>query len=70
MRREWRSGESPNPRSIDAHIKSVRRQLGDFGHAIETVRGIGYRFTKKAGHQRRTGDFEGQPVPKESISNR
>jgi two-component system phosphate regulon response regulator PhoB len=31
-------------RTIDVHIKSLRRKLGDAGDFIETVRGIGYRF--------------------------
>ena len=31
-------------RTIDVHIKSLRRKLGDAGEWIETVRGIGYRF--------------------------
>ena len=31
-------------RTIDVHIKALRRKLGDAGPAIETVRGVGYRF--------------------------
>lgn len=31
-------------RTIDVHIKSLRRKLGDAGESIETIRGIGYRF--------------------------
>jgi two-component system phosphate regulon response regulator PhoB len=31
-------------RTIDVHIKALRRKLGDAGALIETVRGIGYRF--------------------------
>jgi two-component system phosphate regulon response regulator PhoB len=31
-------------RSVDVHIVSLRRKLGPAGKAIETVRGIGYRF--------------------------
>ncbi len=31
-------------RTIDVHIKSLRRKLGDRGERIETVRGVGYRF--------------------------
>ena len=31
-------------RTIDVHIKSLRRKLGDNGERIETVRGVGYRF--------------------------
>jgi two-component system phosphate regulon response regulator PhoB len=31
-------------RTIDVHIKSLRKKLGDAGELIETVRGHGYRF--------------------------
>ena len=31
-------------RSVDVHIVSLRRKLDDYGHCIETVRGVGYRF--------------------------
>ncbi len=31
-------------RSVDVHIVSLRRKLGECGRLIETVRGVGYRF--------------------------
>jgi two-component system phosphate regulon response regulator PhoB len=31
-------------RTIDVHIKTLRRKLGEEGDYIETVRGVGYRF--------------------------
>lgn len=31
-------------RTIDVHVKSLRRKLGAAGDLLETVRGIGYRF--------------------------
>ena len=31
-------------RSVDVQIVGLRKKLGDAGHAIETVRGVGYRF--------------------------
>ena len=31
-------------RTIDVHIKTLRRKLGPAGELIETVRGLGYRF--------------------------
>ena len=34
-------------RSLDVHILSLRRKLGEEGGRIETVRGIGYRFREK-----------------------
>jgi two-component system phosphate regulon response regulator PhoB len=35
-------------RTIDVHVKSLRRKLGRAGGLIETVRGIGYRFRENA----------------------
>lgn len=34
-------------RTIDVHIRSVRKKLGEFEHLIETVRGIGYRIHRR-----------------------
>jgi len=31
-------------RSVDVHIVSLRKKLGRYGHLIDTVRGVGYRF--------------------------
>jgi two-component system response regulator BaeR/two-component system response regulator AdeR len=31
-------------RTIDAHIKNIRRKLGAYGEMLETVRGVGYRL--------------------------
>jgi two-component system phosphate regulon response regulator PhoB len=31
-------------RTIDVHIRSLRKKMGDAAAAVETVRGIGYRF--------------------------
>ncbi len=32
-------------RTVDVHVTALRRKLGEFGSSIETVRGVGYRFT-------------------------
>jgi two-component system alkaline phosphatase synthesis response regulator PhoP len=34
-------------RTLDVHIRRLRQKLGDCGDRIETVVGIGYRFSKK-----------------------
>ena len=34
-------------RTIDVHIKSLRKKLGDSADLIETVRGVGYRFREE-----------------------
>jgi two-component system phosphate regulon response regulator PhoB len=33
-------------RTVDVHITALRRKLGDIGDLIETVRGVGYRFSE------------------------
>src|SRR5262245_16465189 len=40
-------GAEVTERTIDGHIKELRRKLGEFGSRIETVRGIGYRLSEK-----------------------
>lgn len=32
-------------RSIDTHISSLRKKLGEYGKSIQTVRGVGYRIS-------------------------
>lgn len=32
-------------RTVDVHIRHLREKLGDYGKAIETVKGVGYRFS-------------------------
>lgn len=34
-------------RTLDTHIKLLRKQLGDYARYITTLRGVGYRFEKK-----------------------
>lgn len=33
-----------SPRTIDVHITSLRRKLGELGSCIDTIRGVGYRL--------------------------
>jgi two-component system phosphate regulon response regulator PhoB len=35
-------------RSVDVQVVGLRKKLGAYGHYIETVRGVGYRFKEKA----------------------
>ena len=35
---------SVTARSVDVHMVSLRRKLGSYGEAVETIRGVGYRF--------------------------
>jgi DNA-binding response OmpR family regulator len=34
-------------RNIDVHIRAIRKALGEHNKLLETVRGVGYRFTTK-----------------------
>ena len=47
--RVWGDGFAITDRTIDSHVKSLRRKVGDAGGhpaMIETVRGVGYRITE------------------------
>ena len=46
---ETSRGEDANSleRTIDVHVRALRKKLGDTPDLIETVRGIGYRFLRK-----------------------
>ena len=33
-------------RTVDTHVKRLRDKLGTAGRFIETVRGVGYRFSE------------------------
>lgn len=45
LERVWGSDAEGSKRVVDAHVKAIRRKLGPIKHRIETVRGIGYRFS-------------------------
>jgi len=34
-------------RSVDAHVRTIRKKLGDHRDCIETVRAVGYRFSEE-----------------------
>ncbi len=40
--------EGVSLRTVDASVKRLRRKLGAARHAVETVRGVGYRFRSEA----------------------
>jgi DNA-binding winged helix-turn-helix (wHTH) protein len=41
----WGIRRDVDTRTVDAHVKRLRRKLGEGGKTIETVRGFGYRVT-------------------------
>ncbi|HVF53852.1 MAG TPA: response regulator transcription factor [Actinomycetota bacterium] len=45
MGRVWGHGDSYGSRTVDSHIRSIRRKVG--GDLIRTVHGIGYSFTEE-----------------------
>ena len=42
----WGIDADITTRTVDTHVKRLREKLGDAGAYIETVRGVGYRFTE------------------------
>jgi len=41
----WGSDITVTHRTVDTHVKRLREKLGEAGHYIDTVRGVGYRFS-------------------------
>lgn len=44
LERCWPDGVFVVDRSVDVHINSIRKKIGDLGDEIESIRGIGYRL--------------------------
>jgi len=40
----WGENMQSSERTVDTHIKTLRLKMGEYGHFIETVWGIGYKF--------------------------
>jgi len=40
----WPFSVAVTPNAVDAYVHYLRTKLGDAGHWIETVRGVGYRL--------------------------
>jgi two-component system phosphate regulon response regulator PhoB len=40
----WGAQPDIQTRTVDMHVQRLRAKLGNAGHGIETVRGVGYRF--------------------------
>ncbi len=43
----WDIASDVTTRTVDTHIKRLREKLGKSGDLIETIRGVGYRFSEK-----------------------
>ena len=44
LNRVWGYDYTGESRTVDVHVGTLRQKLGRLGEAIETVRGVGYRF--------------------------
>jgi two-component system phosphate regulon response regulator PhoB len=44
----WDIRADVTTRTVDTHVKRLREKLGDAGRYIETIRGVGYRFSSEA----------------------
>jgi len=44
----WGYSSDVTTRTVDTHIKRLREKLLGVGNCIQTIRGVGYRFTKSA----------------------
>ena len=42
----WGYSSDVTTRTVDTHIKRLREKLGDMGKYVQTVRGVGYKFTR------------------------
>jgi two-component system phosphate regulon response regulator PhoB len=42
----WGIDVEVTTRTVDTHVKRLREKLGDAGRYVETVRGVGYRFSE------------------------
>ena len=45
----WGIEDLGETRTVDVHIRTLRQKLGACGEYIETVRGVGYRFSASVG---------------------
>ena len=43
----WGYSSNVTTRTVDTHIKRLREKLGIVGDHIQTIRGVGYRFSRK-----------------------
>ena len=43
----WGMDYDGETRTVDVHMRTLRQKLGECGHLIETVRGVGYRLVNK-----------------------
>jgi DNA-binding winged helix-turn-helix (wHTH) protein len=60
MHQVWGATSAVDTRTVDVHVRRIRRKLGEASAIIGTVRGVGYRVDQA--HQVRV-EPEQQPPP-------
>ncbi|TBR25764.1 winged helix family transcriptional regulator [bacterium] len=40
----WKYPQEVETRTLDKHVETLRRKLGDSGRRLKTIHGVGYRF--------------------------
>jgi two-component system alkaline phosphatase synthesis response regulator PhoP len=45
LKEVWGDGVFVVDRTIDVHIRKIREKLADHAHLLETIKGVGYKFT-------------------------
>ena len=48
LERIWGYEFDGETRTVDVHMRKIRKKLGQYGESIETVRGIGYRLSENS----------------------
>ena len=51
----WGSETFVTDRTVDSHIYSIRKKLGDYAHCIQSIPRAGYRFSQDALNSKKTG---------------
>ncbi|MBI5594494.1 MAG: response regulator transcription factor [Elusimicrobia bacterium] len=44
----WKYPQEVETRTLDKHVETLRRKLGEAGRCVRTIHGVGYRFTEDA----------------------
>ena len=42
----WGYNAEVTTRTVDTHIKRLREKLGSMGRYVQTIRGVGYKFSR------------------------
>ena len=48
MEKVWGYDYDGYARTVDTHVRRLRKKMGSAGDLIETVRGVGYRFKEES----------------------